>query len=278
MERIEVRRVRSSSHPLRDDMGNIDELSNSIEQKGLLQPIIVRTANNGFFEVVAGNRRLEACRLLKWKKMPCYIVDFDDKEAFEVSLIENVQHKSLDYIEEARAFKKYVDENGYGAVSELARRIGKSPSYVSRKIAILDLPADIQEELLRRRKSSSIAEELASLDEESRKEVTESILGKNITRSEVRKIVKSIKEEKDEDYLCSHSLNDRRQRMIERTLTKFVTSLKVCMIRLDEALDNLDEDEWLSMEVLMQYRRFMHEHIDSILSLRKKIAKTPDLF
>jgi len=74
-------------------------------------------------------------------------------------LVENLQHETLDPIEEAQAFKRYVEEYGYGGVTELARRIGKSPSYVSRRIALLSLPDDVREELLRRRKSSGVAQE-----------------------------------------------------------------------------------------------------------------------
>jgi len=147
---------------LRSDLGQLDELIASIEEKGLLEPIVVRPVEDGF-EVVAGYRRLEACKRLGWRRIPCHIIELDDREAYEVSLIENLQHKSLDPIEEALAFKRYVEEYGYGSVTELARRIEKSPSYVSRMIALLSLPDDVREELVRRRKSPSIAQELLNL-------------------------------------------------------------------------------------------------------------------
>jgi len=276
MERIEVRQIRPSRHPLRDSLGNIYELAKSIEEKGLLHPIMVKPSDNGFFEVIAGNRRLAACKLAKWKKMPSYIADFDDKQALEVSIIENVQHESLNYIEEAKAFKRYVEERGYGASSELARRIGKSPTYVSRRIALLNLPEHVQEELLRLHKSSGVAQELMSLDEERRNEISKLILETNMTRSEVRRIVKNIKEKEDESLFSSYySLDDKRQRVIERVLTKSIASFKVCMMRLDEALDYLDKDEWLLWDALMQYRSFTHQQIDSLLKLEKKIRKLP---
>ena len=101
------------------------ELTSSIRQQGLLEPIVVRPLDDGF-EVVAGNRRLDACKKAGMRKISCNILYLSDKEAYEVSLIENVQHKTLDAIEEAEAFKSYVEEYGYGGESELASRIGKS--------------------------------------------------------------------------------------------------------------------------------------------------------
>jgi ParB family transcriptional regulator, chromosome partitioning protein len=289
LERIEVRRICLSRRPLRDSLGNIYELAKSIEEKGLLQPIIVKPSDNGFFEVIVGNRRLAACKRVKLKTILCYIADFDDKEALEVSLIENVHHESLNYIEEAKAFKRYVEEREYGAISELARKIGKSPTYVSRRIDLLNLPEHIQEELLRHRKSSSVAQELISLDEERRNEISKLILETNMTSSEVRSIVKNIKKEEDESLFSKeedeslfsiyYSLDDKRQRVIERVLTKCIASFKVCMMRFDDAIGYLDQDEWLLWDALMQYRSFTHQQIDSLLKLQKKIIrKSPRRF
>ena len=142
-------------------MGSLEELVASIEKKGLLEPIVVRPGvepihlhadldgllepivvrpvENGS-EVVAGNRRLEACRRLKMHRIPCHIVELDDREAFEVSLVENVQHETMNPVDEARAFKRYVDDYGYGGVSELARKIDKSQEYVSNRLRLLKLP------------------------------------------------------------------------------------------------------------------------------------------
>jgi ParB family transcriptional regulator, chromosome partitioning protein len=272
MERIEVKRIRPSPSPLRDTLGNITELGKSIEEKGLLQPLIVRPSGNGYFQVIAGNRRLAACKLFNWKKVLCYVADFSDKDALEVSIIENVQHQSLSSIEEARAFKRYVKDNGYGAISELARRIGKSPSYVSRRIALLELPESLQVELLKGHKSSSVAQELISLDEEYKNEIARMIFQTRMSSNEVRKIVKKIKS--GEDLIGTYrSSNYKRQRMIESVMDKCNTSFKVCLMRFDEALDNLDKDEWVLWDALMQYRIFIHQQIDTLLNLKKKTRK-----
>ena len=109
-----------SLNPLRNGASSVLELADSIGKIGLLSPILVRIAKNEKFEVVAGNRRFKACKSLGWKKIPCHIVEFDDKHAFEASMIENIQRNTLNIIEEGVAFRKYVNEFGWGAASELA--------------------------------------------------------------------------------------------------------------------------------------------------------------
>jgi ParB family chromosome partitioning protein len=270
-EELDVRRIRPSRRGLRDELGSLDELVASIEEKGLLQPIVVRPVGDGF-EVVAGNRRLEACRRLKMRRIPCVVVELDDREAFEASLIENLQHKTLNPIEEAKAFKKYVDEYGWGSLSELAERIGKSHTYVSRRIALLDLPKELQDAIVRRRTTPSVAQELLSLDEEHRATLSKIIVEKKVTRSEVRRIIKCVRAECDAELIASYyPLEERSHRMINRILTKCITSLRVCMMRLDDALESVDKDEWVLREVLMQHRILLHQQIDSLLKLKKKI-------
>jgi len=276
LEELDVRRIRPSRRGLRDELGSLDELVASIEEKGLLQPIVVRPVEEGF-EVVAGNRRLEACKRLKINKIPCVVVELDDREAFEASLIENLQRKTLNPIEEAKAFKRYVDEYGYGGVSELARRIGKSHSYVSKRIALLNLPKEVQEALVRRRTTPSVAQELLSLDEEHRGRLSELIVEKNVTRSEVRRIIKQVREGYDAEPIASYHYSnvERRMRGIDRALARCIASLRVCMMRFDDALDSVDEDEWVVRELLMQHRSFIHQQVDSLLKLKKRVMRAP---
>lgn len=134
VEDLAILEIGPSPHQLRDSHSNLDELVESIRKIGLLQPIVVRTDGSGNFEVVAGNRRLSACKKLGWKKIVCHVVELNDKEAFEASIIENVQRNSLDPIEEGLAYRKYIQEFGSGGVSELAEKLSKSISYISKRI------------------------------------------------------------------------------------------------------------------------------------------------
>ena len=140
IEHIEVSRIHGSRSPLRSELGSLDELALSIMKNGLLFPIVVRKTNGLFFEVVAGNRRFEACRQLGLTSIPCYVAESNDREAYEAALVENVQRKRLNPLEEAKAFKRCVDDFGYGSASDLARQIDKSPSHVCRRISLLKLP------------------------------------------------------------------------------------------------------------------------------------------
>jgi ParB family chromosome partitioning protein len=278
LEEIDLRRIRPSRNPLRVNVGQIDELVSSIMQDGLLQPLVVRPTDDGEFEVVAGNRRLAACKMLRIKTVPCHVAEFDDKESYETSLIENIQRKTLDPLEEARAFNNYVKEYGYGSASELARRIGKSCTYVSRRIALLGLPKNVQEQLLRGAKVG-IAQELLSLDDEKQREaVGQLVINGEANREEIRYAIREIKNKSAQDsglllptpFYSSNLLEEKRRRAIDKAFAKYITSFRICMMRLDEVLDSLDKDEWVLRSALMLHRRSVHQQIDSLMKLRKR--------
>jgi len=123
----------------------IKKMADSIRQHGLIQPIVVRPKQDGFFEIVAGCTRFSACKLLHWRKVPCHIIHLNEIQTFEVTLVENIHRKSILPLDEAKAFKKYVFDNGWGSISELASKIGKSSSYITKRMALLDLSSDVQE-------------------------------------------------------------------------------------------------------------------------------------
>jgi ParB family chromosome partitioning protein len=221
--------------------------------------------------VIAGNRRLEACRRLRLKKVPCYIVGLDDKQAYEVSLIENIQRKSLNPIEEAKAFRKYVDDRGYGGVSELAARIGKSEPYVSKRLALLELPTHVQEQLLRRRITRSMAEEFISLNSDEIDEVTRQLPADQVTRAQVRAAIKIVRENGSAKYPgAQYREQDESLRRIERARSKCIASMGTCVMQIDDAIDSLRENEWFVKENLMVYRRSIHHFIDNIVSMRRQ--------
>jgi ParB family chromosome partitioning protein len=265
-------------------MGSLEELIASIEEKGLLEPIVVRPVENGF-EVVAGNRRLEACRRLKMHRIPCHIVELDDRGAFEVSLVENVQHETMNPIDEARAFKRYIDDYGYGGVSELARKIGKSQEYVSNRLRLLSLPRKVREEVIRRRITPSAAQELASLDDDYASEVVEIIRERHLSTREVRRIAKYYCRKSQQGETSSSSFPDldarhpdaseRRIRRIDRALAKAVASLKMDMYRLSDVIDDVEDedDEWTVREILLQCRAGLNEQIERLLRFRKSFMR-----
>ena len=272
---------------MRDSTNNIDDLAESIKQYGLLQPIIVRPMETGY-EVVAGNRRLAAAKLLKVRKISCHVIELSDKEAFEVGLIENLQHKTMNPIEESIAFKKYVQSYGWGGVSDLARQIGKSQEFVTKRVQLLLLPKEIQEEIIRQRITPSVALELIPLEENLLLKMGEYVIRNALTKSEARNLTKKFAKEGsmiDRVTLCenkveNHETNDlsnyeREKLLLDKALMKSITIMKSTLVSFDDVINSIDYN-WILKELLMQYRLIIHGDIDTFLKLRKRLkSKMP---
>jgi len=264
---------------LRTDSGPIKGLMRSIQDKGLLEPIIVRPAEDGF-EVVAGMRRYEACKKLGWRRLPAHVVELDDREAFEVSLLENIQRETLNPIEEARAFRNYVEEFGYGGETELARRIGKSQEYVSRRIGLLSLPQGVQDQIMRRRIAPSVAQELTMLNDDDAEEMAEEIGSEGLSLREVRRIIRrrQAREREESDHgftLSDPDVTERRVRRISRELNIAVASLGGAVVRLGEVAEGLEE-EWLVRDSIFVCRDNIREQMNNLTRLRRKIERAQE--
>ena len=122
------------------------ELSESIEKNGLIQPIIIRKGKKNF-ELVAGERRLKACKLIGLKEISAIISNFDDRKAFESGLIENLQREDLTCIEEAEAYNRLMNEFNY-TQEELASIVSKSRSHVANLLRLVTLPKEIKKFIL----------------------------------------------------------------------------------------------------------------------------------
>jgi ParB family chromosome partitioning protein len=126
------------------DKDALEELARSIEENGLLQPILVREYGNGRYQIIAGERRFRASKIAGLSEIPAIILDRDDRKVAEISLIENIQRQDLNPIEEAMAFKALA--NDYGLTQEeLSERVGKSRSAIANSTRLLDLPAPVLE-------------------------------------------------------------------------------------------------------------------------------------
>ena len=121
------------------DKESLEELAKSIEENGLLQPILVREYGNGRYQIIAGERRFRASKIAGLSEIPAIILDRDDRKVAEISLIENIQRENLNPIEEAMAFKALANEYGL-TQEELSERVGKSRSAIANATRLLDLP------------------------------------------------------------------------------------------------------------------------------------------
>lgn len=126
------------------DKEALEELSASIKENGLLQPILVREYGEGRYQIIAGERRFRASKLAELEEIPAIILDRDDLKVAEISLIENIQREDLNPIEEAMAFKALSEQYGL-TQEELAEKVGKSRSAIANSTRLLDLPEDVLE-------------------------------------------------------------------------------------------------------------------------------------
>src|SRR5918993_2848904 len=191
---------------------SIDELSRSIKKHGLLQPIIVRPINQGF-EIVAGHRRFQACKILRWKSIPAMVKDVSDKDAFEIQLVENIQRRTLDPIEEAQAFKLYVRDYGWGGITYLAETIMKSEQYVSSRIQLLKLPQNVIDKVKSGELKVSHAFELLGLEGKSLENMSDDIINKNMSVKDIRRHKHQLAFAKDKETVENTAAVEKRAKM-----------------------------------------------------------------
>lgn len=148
VQELLLEKVRPNPHQPRQvfDEAAMEELTNSVRQYGVLQPILVRLAADGY-EIVAGERRYRAARQAGLKKVPAIVRQFNPSEMAEVGIIENVQREELNVIEEAQAYRALIDRFGM-TQAVLSEKIGCSRSHIANILRLLSLPRRVQESLL----------------------------------------------------------------------------------------------------------------------------------
>jgi len=172
------------------DDEKIKELTDSISTHGLLQPIIVTKDKSGKYQIVAGERRYRASKMAGLKEVPVVIKDFDEKEIFEVALIENIQRDELTAIEEAQGYQKLVNEYGY-TQSEIASIIGKSRSHIANLLRLNQLPESIKEMINDGRLSMGHARCLIGLD--NAEEIAQKIIASDLSVRKTEELVSGSK-------------------------------------------------------------------------------------
>ena len=275
VEPIELRMIRQSKFPVRyklpKNTAEFTNLKSSINEHGLLQPIVIRPLEHGF-EIVAGHRRFAACKSLRWRFIPCKIRDFTDKQAYEIQLTENIQRKSMDPIEEAEAYQKYVNEFGWGGVSDLAKKIGKSEEYVSHRMQLLKLPANMREKIAQSDLSVSQALELTNVDASLKSEFVDEIVNNKLTVKQIRTMKKNFAPETD--LYTPRKNNDSKSINL---IKKSNLALKVTLSRLDDLIEDAhginNKQKVELIEFLMSLRLKTHSMIDETIKFKKKYSK-----
>jgi len=177
---IETGKIIANPHQPRKyfEENNLKELANSIKEHGILQPLVVSKIGSGQYELIAGERRLEASKLVNLKTVPVIVRSVSDQQKLELALVENVQRHNLNPIEEARAYLKLADEFNL-TQKEIAQKSGKSRSMIANSLRLLDLPIEIQRGLMEEKITAGHARAILALDNPEKQRALYQLILKN---------------------------------------------------------------------------------------------------
>ena len=174
------------------DENALNELANSIKEHGIIQPLVLRRVNDKY-EIIAGERRYKAAQIAGLTEVPAIITDIDDNKSAEVALVENVQRKNLNSMEEAKSYKKILDR-GYLTQEALAQKMGISQSTLANRIRLLNLAPEVQDALTNGKISERHARSLLLVDDKLKQiNLLNRVISERLT---VRQLDAIIKEEK----------------------------------------------------------------------------------
>lgn len=271
VEQIEMRMIRPSKFPVRHGMSpdapETTNLQDSIRQHGLLQPILVRPLELGF-EIVAGHRRFAACRSLRQRFISCKIQELSDKQAYEIQLSENLQRKTMEPLEEAEAYHRYVTEFGWGGVTDLSRKIGKSEEYVSHRMQLLKLPESVQKQVVAKNLSVSQALEVTTVSGSADRLATE-IIQNNLTVRQIRQIKSEMKQE----GTVARRRKETRSRE-EQIARKGILTLRVALSRVDNLIEDAHGADPAKKTDMIGYLMGMRQQIHAMIGETMRFEKT----
>ena len=176
----------------------LEALAESIAQHGIIQPIVVRP-KDGMYMIVTGERRWRAARMAGLSEVPVIIIEADDRKAAELALVENLQRKDLNPVEEAKAYADLIDEYSY-TQEEIAKKVGRSRSSITNSLRLLDLPDSILDKLAAGELSEGHAKVLLGLkNKELLEKTAETVISKELSVRDTEKLVKSLNEAPKEE-------------------------------------------------------------------------------
>ena len=204
----------------------LTQLASSIRDYGVLQPILVKPASDGTFSVIAGERRYRAACQAGLFTIPAIVRSMEEEEAALVALVENVQRENLGYLEEARAYKKLMDDFGL-TQSEIAQKVGKQQSTISNKIRILSLPDDIQEVLTEHMLTERHARALLRVQgEDDRRNVIARVIKNNLNVKQTEKLVEDLLSSQEELRRKKNKVNYISYKIYVNTIRKAFSQIK----------------------------------------------------
>ena len=204
----------------------LEELALSIRDYGVLQPILVRKTGMGKYSIIAGERRFRAAGMAGLSEIPAIIRDLEAEEAALIALVENVQREDLNYIEEARAYRKLMEEF-HLTQNEIARKVGKQQSTISNKIRILTLPEDIQELLVNNKLTERHARAVLRIsDENDRRKIITKIVKNNLNVKQSEKLIDDFLAGLEEQRRKKNKINYISYKIYVNTIRKSFAQIK----------------------------------------------------
>lgn len=214
----------------------LQDLAASIKERGVFQPILVRKSLKGY-ELIAGERRLKASKIAGLKEIPAIILDFDDTDMMEVSLLENIQRENLTPIEEAEAYEAIIKKLDY-TQEVLSKKVGKSRVYIANSLRLLKLPLSVRTLLNEGKITQGHAKALLAFeDEEKLVEVANRIVKENLTVRDVEKLASKKEEKKAVESETDPYIENVKKNMTNRFATKVDVSNKKIVIHFNDTDD-----------------------------------------
>ena len=225
----------------------IEELSQSIKEHGIIQPLTVRKMGE-VYELVAGERRLRAAKLAELTTVPCNIVDITDSQSAEIALLENLQREDLNYIEEAEAYYNLINDHNF-TQDELAKRMGKKQSTIANKLRLLKLSSDVREICLQNRLTERHARALLIVpNEELQLKIIKKVINEGLTVKKTEELIN-----KELLKLAGKELKERRKRNTKSVLPAklYVNTIKQVFEKFDIPAEYgfKDEEEFIEVTV-----------------------------
>jgi len=236
---IDIELIEPNPHQPRKHFGDLSEMVASIKEKGILEPILVRT-HEGKYQIIAGERRYQAAKIAGLQHLPCVEVDVDSRGMLEISLIENLQRKDLSPFEESAAIQRLCDQFRY-THDEIARKLGKSRTVITEALSLNRMPEEIQERCRQAEiVSKSMLLQIVRLDTvEEMHKLIDKIAGEGITRDEARRFNRAEDEPKPRRYTFRYKPEDEAFRMSltfnkpEVEPTELITALRQLLKELE---------------------------------------------
>jgi ParB family chromosome partitioning protein len=186
--------------PRRDfDEESLNALASSIRENGLIQPVVVRKKKDGTYELAAGERRWRAAKMAGLTVIPAISKEYDDRSMAEMALVENLQRKDLNPVDEGMAYRKLMDE--YGLTQEnISKKVGKSRPYVANMVRLLDLPEEVKDFLSKGKLTAGQARPLLGLESDAEKvQLARRIVKEGLSARKVEDIIREGKEPKKKE-------------------------------------------------------------------------------